>query len=338
MTENKKFVRLFEIYTSLILDGFILKNKFVDDNNMSKRTLLRDIKEIEKYLRIELKSEKDKYVISSSDLKKIKKGFNFDDNIKKNVDILFSIFIKKVSSNLSLIPRSTVSKLLPQNIDDEYYDVILIARNDINHISGDSENIDKLLSFVKDLNDISFDYYMESAKSSFRVEAAAYLIYYFQGIWYLVANDNKKNRIKTYIINNISNINIIKKIKFTDKKDKEEYDNQYKIRSEKRDKLIKHLESKRSIYWNEDKIVKTLVKFNSNVAHYFKNRNYGFNQKIKTELEDGSILINFDFSSFTELRIFLSPWLGAFKIISPEKFNKEFIEHLNNALYVMQSE
>ena len=83
MTENKKFVRLFEIYTSLILDGFILKNKFVDDNNMSKRTLLRDIKEIEKYLRIELKSEKDKYVISSSDLKKIKKGFNFDDNIKK---------------------------------------------------------------------------------------------------------------------------------------------------------------------------------------------------------------------------------------------------------------
>ncbi|MDO7021503.1 WYL domain-containing protein, partial [Brachyspira innocens] len=176
MTENKKFVRLFEIYTSLILDGFILKNKFVDDNNMSKRTLLRDIKEIEKYLRIELKSEKDKYVISSSDLKKIKKGFNFDDNIKKNVDILFSIFIKKVSANLSLIPRSTVSKLLPQNIDDDYYDVILIASNDINNISGDSENIDKLLSFVKDLNDISFDYYMESAKSSFRVEACAYLI------------------------------------------------------------------------------------------------------------------------------------------------------------------
>ena len=80
------------------------------------------------------------------------------------------------------------------------YDVIVIANNEINNITGSSENIDKLLSCVKDLNDISFDYYMESAKSSFRVEATAYLIYYFQGIWYLVANDNKKNRIKTYII------------------------------------------------------------------------------------------------------------------------------------------
>ena len=336
MPEKKKFERLFELYTSLILDGFIPKNKVMNSSDMSTRTSQRDIEDIQKYLKIDLVSEKDKYLLKKEDLKRLKKGVNLDNkDLKENVDKLFSVFIKKISSNLSLIPNSTVSKILPQNIDNEYYDVIIIANNEINNISIDNDVIDKLICYVKDLNDISFDYYLQRGDIVYKVNAAAYLIYYFQGIWYLVANDNKHNKIKTYIINNISNIEVHKPLKFHSQKEKEEYDNQYKIRSERREKLIKHLESKRSIYWNDDDIIKTLVEFNSNVAHYFKSRDYGFNQKIKKELDDGSILINFDFSSFTELRIFLSPWLGHFKIISPKEFHIEFVEYLNNALSIM---
>ena len=336
MAENKKFVRLFEIYTSLILDGFIDKNKLIDSNNMSIRTAQRDIEEIQRYLQIDLSLENDRYTIKKEDLKKLKKGFNFDnDNLKKNIDILFSVFMKKVSSNLSLIPYSTISKLLPRNVDNEYYDVIVIANNEINNITGSSENIDKLLSCVKDLNDISFNYYIQSSKINYRVKAIAYLIYYFQGIWYLVAYDHKYKRIKTYSISNISDIEIIQKLKFNSNKEKEEYDKEHKNRLNSRDKLIKLIEKKRSIYWSDNDLIKTTVYFNADVAHYFKNRDYGFNQKIKKELEGGAILVNFDFSSFTELRIFLSPWLGSFKIISPKYFNKEFIEHLNYSLSIM---
>ena len=63
MAENKKFVRLFEIYTSLILDGFVLKDTLVELNNMSVRTAQRDIEEINRYLKIKLVSEKDRYII-----------------------------------------------------------------------------------------------------------------------------------------------------------------------------------------------------------------------------------------------------------------------------------
>ncbi|WP_297277438.1 WYL domain-containing protein [uncultured Brachyspira sp.] len=336
MSDKKKFERLFELYSSLILDGFIDKNKFMDSNNMSLRTLQRDIEEIQKYLQIELILENDRYTLKKEYLKKLKKWFNFDnDNLKKNVDILFSVFMKKVSSNLSLIPHSTVSKLLPQNVDNEYYDIIVISNNEINNIAGDSENIEKLLSCVKDLNDISFDYYIQSSNINYKVKAIAYLIYYFQGIWYLVAYDHKHKKIKTYSISNISKIEIIQKLKFNNNKEKEEYQKEHKNRIESREKLIKLIEKKRSIYWSDNKLTKTTIHFNSEVAHYFKNRDYGFNQKIKKELEDCSIIVNFDFSSFTELRIFLSPWLGSFKIISPEKFNKEFIEHLNKSLSIM---
>ena len=339
MAENKKFVRLFEIYTSLILDGFIDKNKLIDSNNMSLRTAQRDIEEIQRYLQIDLILENDKYIVKKEDLKKLKKGFNFDnDNLKKNVDILFSVFMKKISSNLSLIPHSTISKLLPQNIDNEYYDVIVIANNEINNISGNSANIDKLLSCVKDLNDISFNYYIQSSNINYKVEAIAYLIYYFQGIWYLVAHDHKYKKIKTYSISNISDIQIMQKLKFNNDKEKEEYDKEYKNRLNNRDKLIKLIEKKRSIYWSDNDLVKTTIYFNSDVAHYFKNRDYGFNQKIKEELKDGSIFVNFDFSSFTELRIFLSPWLGSFKILSPKHFNKEFIDHLNHSLSMMNEQ
>ncbi|WP_321162741.1 WCX domain-containing protein [Brachyspira intermedia] len=94
----------------------------------------------------------------------------------------------------------------------------------------------------------------------------------------------------------------------------------------------------KSIYWSDNKLIKTTIHFNSNVAHYFKNRDYGFNQKIKKKLDDGSIIVNFDFSSFTEFRIFVSPWLGSFKIISPKKFNDELIEHLNYSLSIMNEE
>lgn len=336
MGEKKKFVRLFEIYTSLILDGFIDKNKLIDSNNISSRTFHRDIEEIQIYLHIDLILENDKYIVKKEDLKKLKKGFNFnDDNLKKNADILFSIFMKKISSNLSLIPHSTISKLLPQNIDNDYYDVIVIANNEINNIAGDSENIDKLLSCVKDLNDIKFNYYIQSSNINYKVNAIAYLIYYFQGIWYLAAYDYKYKKIKTYSISNISEIEIIQKLKFNSNEEKEKYNQEHKERIANREKLIKMIEKKRSIYWSDNELTKTTVHFNSEVAHYFKNRDYGFNQKIKKELEDGSILVNFDFSSFTELRIFLSPWLGSFKIISPKSFNKEFIEHLNHSLSIM---
>ncbi|EKV56352.1 WYL domain-containing protein [Brachyspira hampsonii] len=339
MSDKKKFERLFELYTSLMLDGLVDKNKFMYQNKISLRTFQRDIEEIQLYLQIELILENDRYTLKKEDLKKLKRGFNFDnDNLKKNVDILFSVFIKKVSSNLSFIPHSTISKLLPQNIDDDYYDVIVISNNEINNISGDSESIEKLLSCVKDLNDISFDYYIQSSNINYKVKAIAYLIYYFQGIWYLVAYDKKYKKIKTYSITSISNIEVMQKLKFNSNKEKEEYYKEYKNRINNREKLIKLIEKKRSIYWSDNELTKTTICFNSDVAHYFKNRDYGFNQKIKKTLEDGSIIVNFDFSSFTELRIFLSPWLGSFKIISPEKFNKEFIEHLNNALSVMQSE
>ncbi|OEJ16004.1 WYL domain-containing protein [Brachyspira hampsonii] len=339
MSDKKKFERLFELYTSLMLDGLIDKNKLMYQNNISLRTFQRDIEEIQLYLQIELILENDRYTLKKEDLKKLKRGFHFDnDNLKKNIDILFSVFMKKVSSNLSFIPHSTISKLLPQNIDDDYYDVIVISNNEINNISGDSESIEKLLSCVKDLNDINFDYYIQSSNINYKVKAIAYLIYYFQGIWYLVAYDKKYKKIKTYSITSISNIEVMQKLKFNSNKEKEEYYKEYKNRINNREKLIKLIEKKRSIYWSDNELTKTTIRFNSDVAHYFKNRDYGFNQKIKNTLKDGSIIVNFDFSSFTELRIFLSPWLGSFKIISPEKFNKEFIEHLNNALSVMQGE
>ncbi|CRF33083.1 transcriptional regulator [Brachyspira suanatina] len=336
MPDKKKFERLFQLYTSLLLDGFVDKNKLMHYNNTSLRTVQRDIEEIQRYLQIDLILENDKYVVKKEDLKKLRRGINLDnDDLKKNVDILFSVFMKKVSSNLSLIPHSTISKLLPQNVDHEYYDVIVISNNEINNISGDSENIDKLLYCVKDLHDISFDYYIQSGNINYKVKAIAYLIYYFQGIWYLVAFDKKYNKIKTYSISSISNIEIIQKLKFNNNKEKEEYDKEHKNRIEYREKLIKLIEKKRSIYWSDNELIKTTIHFNSDVSHYFKNRDYGFNQKIKKELEDSSIIVNFDFSSFTEFRIFASPWLGSFKIISPKKFNDELIEHLNYSLYIM---
>ncbi|AEM22115.1 putative transcriptional regulator [Brachyspira intermedia PWS/A] len=246
MSDKKKFERLFELYTSLILDGFIDKKKFKYFNDSSKRTALRDIDEIEKYLKIDLISEHNRYTIKKDDLKKLKKGFNFDDdNLKKNVDILFSVFMKKISSNLALIPNSTIYKLLPQNVDNEYYDVIVISNNDINNISGDGENIEKLLSCVKDLNDINFDYYIQSSNINYKVKAIAYLIYYFQGIWYLVAYDHKHQKIKTYSISNISNIEIIQKLKFNNIKEKEEYEKEHKNRIDYREKLIKLIEKKK---------------------------------------------------------------------------------------------
>ena len=185
------------------------------------------------------------------------------------------------------------------------------------------------------MNDINFDYYIQSSNINYKVKAIAYLIYYFQGIWYLVAYDHKHQKIKTYSITNISNIEIIQKLKFNNNKEKEEYEKEHKYRIDNREKLIKLIEKKRSIYWSDNKLITATIHFNSDVAHYFKNRDYGFNQKTKKELDDGSIIVNFDFSSFTEFRIFVSPWLGSFKIISPKQFYDELIEHLKYSLSIM---
>ena len=162
------------------------------------------------------------------------------------------------------------------------------------------------------MNMILFDYYRKSVNNRYQVKAIPFILYFFKGRWYLIAEDlsTDNNEIKKYIIEKISNISQIEDypIKSVDRK---------KL-FEKRKDLIINLESKgHTIFWtNEIPTEESILRFDEDVAYIFEINDYGYYQKTSEKKNnDGSIDVSFKFASFYEMWFFISEWLGKFEII-----------------------
>ena len=129
------------------------------------------------------------------------------------------------------------------------------------------ENIFMIFEAIRDKVKITFDYFSMKTKSSKKVIISPLAIKYFNRNYYLAGHIKAKDKIYTWAVNRISNLN-----QTTQKRDKVNFDGK------------RYLENGYGIYTG--KIIDVKIEFSKEIAPFIKERIWHKNQKFIEKLKE----------------------------------------------------
>jgi len=208
-------------------------------------------------------------------------------------------------SDFNKLTNSTLKKLLQPKIFNPYF----IKQDDLEDIDIDSNLIENLELAIKEQKHIK----ILSSRGDIVVEP--YKIAAYDGIWYLVAKDEIDKKTKTFMLSRIKDIKILP--------------NKHKISQEKIQKI---LDTTHSAWFEEGQCYEVKIKVYSNIAHYFKQKDFLQSQVIQDELSDGSLIVTFEVSHDEDIDNIIKSWLPDIEVIEPKRYAKKIKEELENYL------
>ena len=181
----------------------------------------------------------------------------------------------------------------------------------------DTSKFTQLLSTAKkavhDHQQIAFIY-----KDRVRV-VQPYRIVHHRGCWYLAAA--RKNKLIAYRFSKITPICYTRSL------------DRFKPKAE----ILKQLEDEESIWFGQEKI-EFILTVRSEVASHFKQRQLLPNQSIIKELSDGSLLLSSKVPHPRQLMSLIRYWIPNIKIVSPEKYQSELANELQQYIKEIRGE
>ena len=79
-------------------------------------------------------------------------------------------------------------------------------------------------------------------------------------------------------------------------------------------------------------ILNVKVKVDSEISHFFEQKEFLQSQEIEEKLDDGSLIINFEISHDEDIDNIIKAWLPHIEIIEPLRFRDKLINELKNYL------
>jgi len=235
-------------------------------------------------------------------------GFSLDKTILDPDEmILLQLSLSQFSdvSDFDKLTKKIFNKLSRANVFNPYY----VKYDDIEDISKDSPLIKELENAIKN------NYHIKTKCYNKPKILEPYKIVSYDGIWYLVAKDEDDQKVKTFMISRIKEIDTI--------------EDNYSVSHDRIKELIKNTHSA----WFEDGTNFTIiVKVYPQIAHYFKAKNFLQSQTIEEELKDGSLIISFEVSHYEDADNIIKSWLPDIEVLEPleykEKIKQELTEYL----------
>jgi len=208
-------------------------------------------------------------------------------------------------SDFDKLTNKIFNKLSKANVFNPYY----VKYDDIEDISKDSPLIEELENAIKN------KYHIKTKCHNKPKILEPYRIVSYDGIWHLVAKDEDDQKIKTFMISRIKEIDTI--------------EDNYSVSHDRIKELIKNTHSA----WFEDGTNFTIiVKVYPQIAHYFKAKNFLQSQTIEEELSDGSLIVSFEVSHYEDADNIIKSWLPDIEVLEPleykEKIKQELTEYL----------
>jgi predicted DNA-binding transcriptional regulator YafY len=299
---DKILTRLVLILSKLSADERPSTAELAEEFNVTIRTIQQDV-----YRRL-LSFP----IIKDSDGKlKFIDGYSLDrSSFDTDEMILLSLGLSQFDGvdKLSSIFNNVTKKIMHSKFLNPYF----IKQDDIEDIDIDS--------YINNtLEDAIQKRYLVKIKcpSNDYHEVEPYKITSFDGIWYLFAKDTSIDKIKTYLFSNIKKVEVLPK-----------------IQNENIEKVLQQLEDINTAWFEDGHKIEVIVKIKSNIAQYFKKKEYFKNQKITQENSDGSIEASFSVSSYEEFDNIIKSWLPDIEVVEPIEYRdrliKELREYINN--------
>ena len=278
--------RLASILIELNTYGVVDIKALVDRFNIGERTLQKDLNERLAFLNWE-KSGPRYYTLNRNQL-----GIFNQDDINR---------FARFASIQDLFPK--LDREFFQNSLNESIKVNGLQYESIHHRQTEFKQLQQA---IKNHQIISFHYRKYNQETAQRI-VEPYLLVNRNGIWYLIALENGKE--KTFCFNQISFLNITKQI-FTP--------NENLLAEIKKSDSISH----------GNQLDEVIIKVNAQVAHYFTQRALLPNQEIIRHIENGELLISCKNIHEMEIIPTVQYWLPHLVIISPTNLQEKMIDKL----------
>jgi predicted DNA-binding transcriptional regulator YafY len=285
---DKILYRLTTIWARL-RDGEVLStSELSDEFNVSSKTIQRDFNERLIHL----------FPIEKIGHKwRVKQGYHIDKTLDFEDEIILDI-LNEFGSSMSGLISKRVDKLF-QKISNQH-DNPIYSRVKIEDLDDKLEIIQHLQKAIEQNLQVEFYHnkkyrYVEPIK-----------ITTFEGYWYLYGKDIQVDKLKTFYIKDITNLNIT--------------DIKFSVDS----KAIQIIEDAINIWFDpQNKPFEVQLKANVNIAKYFERRPLSKTQRVVQEFEDGSLLLSVYATSQAEILTEVKKWLPNLFIVNPPKIAKQ---------------
>ena len=266
------------------------------DLGVNARTIQRDLKAL-KCAGIPVNEEK-------KGLYRLDKNLLKDLEVFDDAELALIVALKDLVSHLGRPFERAADGLLGRICDyTACRPVYIKVKSDV-PLSG--KTMSRIIKAIQGGRQISFYY---EGRSSHGVTAEPYRIAYFDGVWYLVARDTADTIIKKYILDNMSDIRVLRAASRGMPKD-----------------LDETLEGSVNIWFSGERTMEVLIEVDAAWAHYFQRRWILPLQEICETRDDGSILVRFFACSLEEIMMCLKPWLPHVRVISPPEVAGQVLE------------
>lgn len=285
---DKILYRLTTIWARLREGEVLSTSELAQEFNVSSKTIQRDFNERLVHL---LPIEKDgrKW--------RVKEGHEIDKTLDYEDEIILDI-LSEFGSSMSMLISKRVDKLF-KKISNQHLSPIY-SRVEIEDLQEKLELIQQLQHAIGQKLQIEFYHnkkyrYVEPIK-----------VVTFEGYWYLYGKDVQVDKLKTFYIKDITNLNITDKEFVIDQK------------------AIKIIEDAINIWFNpQNEPFEVQLKANTNIAKYFLRRPLSKTQRVVQTYEDGSLLLSVYATSEAEILNGVKKWIPNLFIVSPSKIAKK---------------
>lgn len=298
---DKAMSRLTVILQKLYEGESLSVKDLAEEFGTSTRTIQRDFNE--KLIQFPIIKDGKKW--------KMRDGFHVE-KLKSVEDQLVLNMLETFSENLGNIfsqrAKNILSKMKNPDISHIY------ASLDIEDIGSYMSSINTIEKAILEKAIITCKYHIGSKVYDITIKPLK--IANFEGFWYLIALDNRNDKLKKYHLKSINDINITDK-HFTRLKE-----------------LDEPLEHAINIWFNiENEPTEVVLHVEGKIAHYFQRKPISKSQIISSiNSEDGSIELSIKITHAMEIIPTILHWLPNIEVLEPKWLKDEIIETVEKYL------
>jgi len=296
---DKTITRLITTLSKIANNEFPTTKDLAEEFNVSVRTIQNDI---------------NKLIVNFPITKTSDHKFKLIDGASLNMSMLNSDEMVLVSlalsqfedvSDFNKITSRVHKKLVHASFCNPYY----VKQEDLQDINIESTTIQTLEDAIQCSNLVRILFDTNEAI------VEAYKITNFDGLWYLFGKDDNDGKIKTYMISKIKNLELLPRKHTTSHQHIESI-----------------LDQTNSAWYEDGNTFEVVIKVDSNIAEYFKEKEFLQSQKIEEIQNNGSLIISFQVSHDEDIDNMIKSWLPNIEVISPVRFRKKIKKELENYL------
>ncbi len=285
---DKTLTRLISILSKLYVGESLSVKALAEEFNVSERTISRDFNQ---------KLVANFPIYQDKKLWKMRDGFKLEKSTSIEDTVVLGI-MEKLIEGAGTKFASKAKKLLSK-IKNEEFNPIFTKLN-LEEIGDKLEVVHLLESAIKSKQEIEYFYEIKINKI-LKAHVKPIKLANFEGFWYLLGQDiNNENKLKKYVLRNISKIKILDK----------------KFEVEK--KIEESLNNALSAWFNdENEPFEVKIHISSVVAKYFERIPISPTQIIESIYDDGSKDMIIKITHEMEIIPLVKYWVPHIKIISP---------------------